>query len=445
MEYFKFEDEFDGVLDFFTVNYDGDGEGVRGILSFYPPIPETEHIVEKDGIGKVVVTNENLLLGKMSFQMKATEEFTTDWFSLTTSEESTPLTGIKISLDGTHNFQAQSTFRFTQELASKNADLKNLILSKGEVDEENPDNSTYKEYELAPEFDKDTLEYEATLMEYLDTMNIKAILEDETATMKIKVPKRDDEDNLLYESDGTTITTEEKDLYNDTPLEFVLNKLGEPDTELVITVTAEDGVTTKEYKLVIKRPYATLIGQDILADFDDEDVWNNMFDIYNVELNHMATINLYKSDQIRWNEIPDIYQLVYDNPMTYDDVELIPKEMSGKTNLDGTFEIYIIPGKYDVQVTRLAYLDYVYTNVEANEGDIIDMGTFRMSAGDANRDGIVTQEDLNEISQNLDQMVTPENGLEVCNSTQIGIIIAEDLDYANKAQDEQIQIVNFKK
>lgn len=450
-EYFEFEDEFKECLEFFTIPYDETGTGIKGWLAFDPPVNETEHIIEKDGIGKVIVTNENLLLGRMSFQMTA-EEFSTDWFSLVESTPkegnaklSVPITGIKIMLDGTKNFQAQSTFRFTEELASKNANLKNLILSKGKVDEENPENSTYKEYELTPEFDKDTLEYEVTLMEYLDTMDIKAVLEDETSTMKIKVPKRDEDDKLLYEDDGVTITTEEKDLENDTPLEFVLNKLGEPDTELVITVTAEDGKTTKEYKLVIKRPYATLIGQDILANFDSQDVVDNILDIYGVEVNHMATINLYKPDLARWEELPDIYQQVYDEPMTYEDIEQIPKETSFKTNLDGTFEVYIIPGSYDIQVTRLAYLDYIYSDVEAEAGDIIDMGTFRLEAGDANRDGIVTQEDINEIGKNLDKEVDSENGLEVCNSSQIGIIVAEDLDYVNKSQDKELQIVYFSK
>lgn len=424
------------------INDDGQG-ALKWAISFNPPVNESEHIKDIDGLGKMITTSGGVLLGKVSFQMNA-DEFNIESFKLVESEKS-PKTGIKINIDNIRSYQNQSTFRFTDKTASKDADLTSIQVSSGIKNDDNPDESTYKEYKLTPEFNKEIKEYQITLLEYLDTIDITATQSDSKSKMKIKYPKRDVDGNLIYEADGTTIVYDETDLANQTAKEVTLNKLGEADTEITIKVMAEDGKTTNEYEVVIKRPYATLIGQDILANFDNQNVVDNILDIYGTKVNHRATINLYKTDLARWEELPDIYQQIYENPMTYEDIEQIPKEMSAKTNLDGTFKIYIIPGKYDIQVMRLAYLDYIYSDVEVNTGDVINMGTFRLEAGDANRDGIVTQEDINEVSKNLDKKVTSENNLEVCNSSQIGIIVAEDLDYVNRSQDRKLQIVYFSK
>lgn len=50
-----------------------------------------------------------------------------------------------------------------------------------------------------------------------------------------------------------------------------------------------------------------------------------------------------------------------------------------------------------MQVTRLGFLDYIYSDVIINAGDEIDMGEIRLAAGDANRDGVISQEDVNTI------------------------------------------------
>ena len=159
LEYFKFESEFQDVLEMFTIPYDGEGDGIRAIVSFNPPVEESEHIIEKDGIGKVVNTDGEVLLGKMSFKMMV-DVFDVSWFSLVESEDSSPQTGIKINIDGIQYYEAQSTFRFTDKTASKDSSLSNLVLSSGVVDEIEPEKSTYKEYIYTPTFNKDTLNYE---------------------------------------------------------------------------------------------------------------------------------------------------------------------------------------------------------------------------------------------------------------------------------------------
>ena len=55
MEYFQLEEEFQNSLEMFTIPYDGVGDGIRGIMTFDPPVLESEHIKDKgEGIGKVV-------------------------------------------------------------------------------------------------------------------------------------------------------------------------------------------------------------------------------------------------------------------------------------------------------------------------------------------------------------------------------------------------------
>ena len=402
----------------------------------------TDHFVLKEDGKYSFNTNGDVLIGTMSFQMTA-DEFDVSWFKLVPSAEYNPTSGIKISVTTTKRYEAQSTFRFTDEVASKEASLSNLVVSTGTIDTDNPDNSTYKEYPLTPTFDKDTLTYEIKLLEYLENMDITATTLDGKATLKIKVPKRDENGNLVYQADGTTIEYEEKAIADKTPFNVILNKLGEPDTILTIISTAEDGKTKKEYQLTIKRPYATIKGKAILADFDDEGKVQDILDVYGVELNNRVDINLYKPNLAEWESIPDIYQIIYPDPFTYEKLENVAKETSISSKNDGTFEIHIIPGEYDVQITRLGYLDYIYSDVELNEGDVIEMGEIRLTAGDINRDGTISQEDINQVKQVMDMLNDNVDFLENYNPSQIGVVAQEDLNYAKQNQDKNLTIVYF--
>lgn len=341
-EFFKFESEFSDCLELFTVPYTGTSTGgMRAVVSFNPPISESEHIKNKENVGMIVDSSGSVLLGTLSFRTTL-DKFDISSFKLETSDTTSPKTGIKIIIDGSTYYENQSTFRFTDKSASRNADLSNIKLSNGNENDEN-----YKEYALNPSFDKNTLEYTTELLEYVDKVNLEVTKDDEKSSIVIKQPKHDENGNLVFEDDGSTIVYEETSLDN-LKNEIVLNKLGEPDTVIELKVTAEDEVTTKTYKITIHRPYGTIKGS--IHTVNSNDV-------------HIADVKVYNnSDQIDWENISSHDEL--------DDYETV---LNKKTNEDGTYEIKVIPGNYDVLIDKVAYLDYIVTTIQVNENDEIDL------------------------------------------------------------------------
>ena len=85
-------------------------------------------------------------------------------FKLVEDQTTSPTTGIKINTNIQDCYEDPSTFIFTDKTASNNATLNNLILST------QTDNSTYKEYDLVPTFDKQNKEYSLELNEYIDVL-----------------------------------------------------------------------------------------------------------------------------------------------------------------------------------------------------------------------------------------------------------------------------------
>ena len=341
-EFFKFESEFSDCLELFTVPYTGTSTGgMRAVVSFNPPISESEHIKNKENVGMIVDSSGSVLLGTLSFRTTL-DKFDISSFKLETSDTTSPKTGIKIIIDGSTYYENQSTFRFTDKSASRNADLSNIKLSNGNENDEN-----YKEYALNPSFDKNTLEYTTELLEYVDKVNLEVTKDDEKSSIVIKQPKHDENGNLVFEDDGSTIVYEETSL-DDLKNEIVLNKLGEPDTVIELKVTAEDEVTTKTYKITIHRPYGTIKGS--IHTVNSNDV-------------HIADVKVYNnSDQIDWENIS-----------SHDELDNYKTVLNKKTNEDGTYEIKVIPGNYDVLIDKVAYLDYIVTAIQVNENDEIDL------------------------------------------------------------------------
>lgn len=361
-EYFDFENEFDGKLDITTIPYSSENTaGIRMIISFDPPVEDSENIKDKT----LISSGKSVLLGKMSFKMKA-DTLDISNFRLIEDQTTSPTTGIKINVNIQDSYEEQSTFIFTNKTTSSDATLNNLILSTGI---EGSEDYTYKKYDLTPIFDKQNKEYSLELNEYINEMNIEAEVSDEKSTMKIKVPTRDE--------DGQTIIYEEKELLNKTKMPVTLNKLGEPDTLIEVIVTAEDGKTQETYKISIHRPYGTIKGS-IKYDTIEENE--------NPDINKTTDLNIYKTGKFNWDELKDIFGEIYENPKTYDDLDQIEKDQYEQSNADGSYEIYVIPGTYDLQIDKKGFLDCIIKNIEVTENGVVDLENKVLVAGDINRD-----------------------------------------------------------
>ncbi len=74
------------------------------------------------------------------------------------------------------------------------------------------------------------------------------------------------------------------------------------------------------------------------------------------------------------------------------------------TNLDGTFEIEmytkdidnpeILEGKYTLVITKSGYLNYTITEITIHEDEVIDIGEYKLTAGDVVQDGEIQIDDL---------------------------------------------------
>lgn len=153
-EFFEYSNSNEEILELFTIP---DDSATRMIVSLLPEEDRTgtnEKIVDRgEQIGEVLDTQDGFLIGILSFRTTI-DTIPSDLFTLKTADSS-PKTGIKVNFNGSDCYEAQSLFRFTDRTESKDADLSNLIVSSGLIDETNPDNSTYKEYTLTPNFDKE--------------------------------------------------------------------------------------------------------------------------------------------------------------------------------------------------------------------------------------------------------------------------------------------------
>lgn len=438
--YFKFENEFENAFDCLAM-IDPNATNtnvIRMIFSINTPAEDSEHIINDTFIS----SSQDVLIGKMSFKMKE-EPFDITGFSLVTDADSSPTTGIKINTNVTDNYQAQSTFQFTDKTASKDATLKKLQISREIEDETDPGTMIDKDYPLDPVFDTATKTYKLEILEYIDTMDLLAERNDEKATMKLKYPKRNIEkdiitgeitkDELVYGTPGdeTTLQYDEVNLTDNTKQKIVLNKLGEPDTVLTVEVTAEDGTTIENYEITIHRPYGTIKGSIQLGN----DVRSSLDTSYGVYVEYIGNVKIYKNGEFDWDSI-------INQDLTYDDLDLIEPQINFEIkDVDtGAYEIYVIPGKYDIELVSPGFLDTIYTNINIQEGDEKDFGNEILTPGDVNHDGVISVKDVQLIQAMMDATIGDgiyEEEKDIGNKGFIGV---GDLVYIQKNMDELMNI-----
>lgn len=355
---FEFEGDFGTYMDYFVISAsDGEYRCVMDLEKY----DETGTYIENDAsLGYIVNTNIDggVLIGRMSFRLLAGASIDENTFALKTGTTS-PQTGIKIDQTATTSYQNQSVFRFT--MLSDDTTLKiqyDTFNYEEEEGEKILPELIYEELDmdgLDEDSTDDISKYTITILENLDNISLKLEKSNENATVKIN--------------------GEEIDLSNSQELQ--LNKLGEEDTIIEIEVTAEDGMTKHTYKLVLHRPYGIIKGQ-----------------IYTEPTN--STTGIYKAD-IRIYKTEEVNEITNWEEEDVHDKLLTINSQDDETKDDGTYEIYVTPGEYDILLDKAGYLDHIYTAKRVNEGDIIDLGYRELIPGDINKDGTIQILDLSQL------------------------------------------------
>lgn len=378
-EFLNWETEFSGKMDGFYMAETIDGKDTIEMFSaLVPPFQETEHIKPTgmiDGEPTYSIdTKEDVLFAKISFKLLVEELDIENYFGVEKTTGILKEGFVEIQLTEDDIFNQLSTFRFIDRTASDDATLKTLVLSKGETNED-PDLNTYKEYELTPTFDGTNLNYTREILEYIDDLDLKLQTNDTKASVKMKIPKRDiDTGELIYLEDGT-LDYEEKEITQDengAKLNIKLNELGKENTKITIIVTSESKKQTNEYIIDIKRPFATIKGNVYTAPTATIEKYT-------------ADIKIYKSEEV--DAVIDIADS--SNRTKIHEALVGLKSQDYKTKEDGTYEIYVIPGKYDMLIDKVGYIDHIYTFGNLSEGDTKELGQKDLIAGDINKDGIV--------------------------------------------------------
>lgn len=409
---FEFEGDFASYMGYMVLGAEN-GE-YRCIMSLDEYDDAGNYIENDETLGYIVNSNVEggVLLGRMSFRLFSGDIDETT-FVLKTGGTS-PKTGIEISQTLNSGYSDPSVFRFS--VLSNDASLNKIEYDFFNYEEDGDSTLpelTYESLDLTKKDAESTelvSKYTIELLEDVDNVSLKLGKSHEKATVKIN--------------------DEEIDLVNSK--ELVLNELGKGDTIIDIEVTAQDG-TVHTYELVVKRPYGTIKGiiqYDVIEENENPDI------------NKTTDLNIYKTGRFNWDELKDIFGDVYDNPATYDDLDALEKDVYKQSEEDGTFEIYVVPGTYDLQIDKRGFLDYIVTNIEVSEGSVIDLGNRILIAGDVNRDGVIGLEDIQEVVERMDVMLGDPEYSESYDLVQYEVIGLESLQYTVENIDQVITIMD---
>lgn len=424
---FSFESTFSNCMDTTIITDKEFTSVVRMNIAVIPGQATNQYYKQKaDGTYYIDATTSDVLIGRMSFRLfNGVVDNST--FSLKTSSTSSPETGIKINYDGVNTYQAQSAFRFT--IRSSDAHLSNIEKSLFDDISEAP--FTYTQIDG---FDRETFDYTIKLTENKNNISLKVTPSDVKSTIKVKVPKRDSNGKLVYS--GSTLEYEYKTLDANNIINVQLNDLGEEDTVIEIIVLAEDTVTTLTYKVKIHKPFAIIKGK-IETPYTAATTGKNIADILIYDQVDVAPI-------IDWDKRMADFQAGLVTDTINADLHSITEVAKVKTNDDGTFEIKVFPGVYNILEDKPGYLDHIFIFLELHEGDTEDLGTYSLIAGDPNKDGVVQIRDK--------VLVTTNNGISSSYATynekydfnNDGNIQIKDKVIVTGANGQRRQIVDFR-
>ena len=404
---FEFANNFGSYMDYFVLSSDN---GTYRCVMSLENYDETHENIENDSLlGYVVNTNVDggVLLGRMSFRLY-NGELDENTFKLK-EDTTSPKTGIKIAQTSDSSYEDQSVFKFkTLSDDAKLSDIQYSFFNYEENQEAKPENLTYTKLDISA-LDADSTDsiskYKINLTDKFENISLKLTKSNENATVKIN--------------------NEEIDVQN--TKELTLNPLGQEDTIIQAMVTAQDG-TTHTYEISIHRPFATIKGTIKYDKIEENE---------NPDIDKTTMLNVYKTGDFDWYKLQDIFA---DDALTYDDLDKIEKVTEEKSNADGSYEIYITPGTYDLQIDKRGFLDYIISNITLNENDVVDIGEKTLIAGDINRDAIIGLEDVQDFLANKDAVKGDAFYKEQYDLVQYDVIGLESLQYIVANKDKQITI-----
>ena len=404
---FEFENNFGSYMDYFVLNSDN---GTYRCVMSLENYDTTHANIENDStLGYVVNTNVDggVLLGKMSFRLY-NGSLDEDTFKLKTDTTS-PTTGIKIAQTSDSAYEDQSVFKF--KALSDDAKLSSIQYSFFNYEENKttkPENLTYTNLDMSTPESTSTdtnSKYTINYTDKLENISLSLTKSNENATVKIN--------------------NEETDVSN--TKELALNPLGQGDTTIEILVTAQDK-TTHTYEITIHRPFATIKGTLKYDKIEENE---------NPDIDKTTMLNIYKTGDFDWYKLQDIFA---DDALTYDDLDQIEKVSEEKSKSDGSYEIYITPGTYDLQIDKRGFLDYIISNIALSENDVVDLGEKTLVAGDVNRDAIIGLEDVQDFLACKDAAKGDPYYKEQYDLVQYDVIGLESLQYIVANKDKQITI-----
>ena len=105
--------------------------------------------------------------------------------------------------------------------------------------------------------------------------------------------------------------------------------------------------------------------------------------------------------------------------------EIREKVEEVETKEDGSYELNLEVGRYEIVIHKDYYLEYKKTGLSLEGGEIIDLGEQQIYAGDVNEDGQIEISDLTGVTYNFGE-VTEENGLGRYDLNEDGNVNEED-------------------
>ena len=158
---------------------------------------------------------------------------------------------------------------------------------------------------------------------------------------------------------------------------------------------------------------------------------------YGHTVQYIANITAYETGIFDWEGLVP-------KTSTFDDLDKLKIERRVESDgSTGRYEMYILPGRYDVILERLGFMAEVITQITVNEGDIIDLGNRVLAEGDVSRDGIVSALDIAEVTDRMDSIKDDGVYEERADFGQKGFISALDIVSITDNMDKLINIEKY--